>query len=231
MVQTGHTFDRDNFRDIAKDYALTPVKPTLDGEPGYEDHPSGFKAQNGYLDAGQVRKFAYWALFTGACGHTYGCHDIWQMWQPGRAPITSARTPWREALKLPGSTQVGYARALMESRPYFTRVPDQALLKEGPAERKAHVAVTSDRNADGQATFIMAYLPTAAPVVIDTGIIPDAQLAVWWFDPRTGTARKEGEMPNAKTFAPRPPTDGDWVLVLDAPSAKHPTPGMVPWRK
>ena len=82
MLQSGHERDRDNYHRIAADYARTPPKPCLDGEPGYEDHPSGFKVENGYLNDYDVRKFAYWALFAGAHGHTYGCHDIWQFFDP-----------------------------------------------------------------------------------------------------------------------------------------------------
>jgi hypothetical protein len=231
MVQTGHTFDRDNFRDIAHDYALMLAKPTLDGEPGYEDHPSGFKAANGYMTDRDARRFAYWAVFSGACGHTYGCHDIWQFLAPGRTPVTAARTPWREAINLPGAAQVGYLRALVESRPYFTRIPDQGLLQDGPPSPAAHVAVTSDRDAQGHATMIMAYLPTSAPATFATSGIRDAELTAWWFDPRSGTATASATVPNSGTYTTgAPPCAGDWVVVLEAPSAGYRPPGTVSWR-
>ena len=128
MCQTGHGFNHENYRRIAADYARKPVKPCLDAEPGYEDHPAEFDPKNGYLDAYETRKFAYWSVFAGACGHTYGCHDIWQFLGPGRKPITAARTPWREALNLPGAQQMKHLRALIESRPILIRVPDQGLI-------------------------------------------------------------------------------------------------------
>ena len=65
-----------------------------DGEPRYEDHPIDWKPANGWFDAADVRQAAYWAVLAGAAGHTYGDHNLWQMWQPGRAPVSSARTPW-----------------------------------------------------------------------------------------------------------------------------------------
>src|SRR5690606_24303358 len=86
MLQSGHTRDRDNDRMVGEDYARTPAKPCMDAEPGYEDHPNAFKQENGYLDEADVRKSAYWALLAGAHGHTYGCHDIWQFYAPGRDP-------------------------------------------------------------------------------------------------------------------------------------------------
>jgi len=226
MCQTGHTFNRDNYRSIALDYARQPVKPCLDGEPGYEDHPSGFKAENGYMDDAQTRRFAYWALFAGALGHTYGCHDIWQFWQEGRKAKTAARTPWKEALKLPGSAQVGYARALLESRPFFTRVPAQALLIKGPPPGPDYVAVTSDKDAQGKATYILAYLPKPSEIVLNTSVIADKNLRVCWFDPRKGQAHKADQVPNTGEFhAPVPPDQGDWVLVIDAASSDYPPPG------
>ena len=38
------------------------------------------------LDAADVRQAAYWALLSGAAGHVYGNHNVWQFWQPGREP-------------------------------------------------------------------------------------------------------------------------------------------------
>ena len=82
MVQTGHTLDRHNYTSVAAEYSRTPIKPVLDGEPGYENIPHAFNPKNPRLEAIHARRFCYWALFSGACGHTYGCNDIWQMWAP-----------------------------------------------------------------------------------------------------------------------------------------------------
>ncbi len=41
---------------IAHDYAFAPVKPCVDGEPGYEDHPNKFDAKNGYLNDYRVEQ-------------------------------------------------------------------------------------------------------------------------------------------------------------------------------
>ena len=66
MLQSGHDYNRENYKKIAADHARRPAKPCMDAEPGYEDHPAGFDRKNGYLDDHDVRKFAYWALFAGA---------------------------------------------------------------------------------------------------------------------------------------------------------------------
>ena len=62
------------------DYDRVPVKPVLDGEPVYEDHPVAFDAQQpGPLDREPTCGAPlYWDLFSGAFGHTYGHHSVWQ---------------------------------------------------------------------------------------------------------------------------------------------------------
>lgn len=129
MQQNGHAYDFDLWERIARDYARRPVKPVLDGEPIYEEHPIDFDREKyGTSEALHVRRAFYHEVFSGACGHTYGCHAVWQMWEPGRyAPVTGPVRSWRESLSLPGAYQVCYGRELIESRPFFRRIPDQAL--------------------------------------------------------------------------------------------------------
>jgi len=75
---------------------------------------------------------AWWAMLAGAAGHTYGCNDVWQFYDPKRAPaILEANTPWRKALEFPGARQMGVLRRLLESRPWTRLAPDAALIVEG----------------------------------------------------------------------------------------------------
>ena len=227
MCQTGHGFNHENFRRIIADYALKPVKPCLDAEPGYEDHPAEFNPRNGYLDAYEARKFAYWSVFAGACGHTYGCHDIWQFFAPGRQPITAARTPWREALLLPGSRQMKHLRTLIESRPMLVRVPDQELIAGDPGRGTDRIAAT--RADDG--SYAMIYASSGLPFTVVLEKLAGAELRSWWVDPRSGTARHDGVFARRGTREFRPPTQGqghDWVLVLDNASRGYASPGLRP---
>lgn len=80
MRQNGHVPEFTGRYDMTRvDYDRTPVKPVLDGEPIYEDHPVAFDAKRfGHSIAADVRRPLYWNLFTGAFGHTYGHHSVWQ---------------------------------------------------------------------------------------------------------------------------------------------------------
>lgn len=223
LSQTGHTRNAANYAFIERDYARLPVKPCLDGEPGYEDHPNGLHAENGWLGPHDARRSAYWAVFSGACGHTYGCHAVWQFWQPGRTPKNMPLTSWCDALQLPGANQMRHLRALMESKPYLTRIPDQALLLRQPKEAWLHVAVTSDRSPGAKnATTVMAYFPHNVEVALDTSVLAKPKLRVAWFDPRTGETHDLGVRDNGGELTIAPPAELhpiDWVLVLTAEGA------------
>ena len=215
MLQSGHSRDRDNYNMIAHDYNFAPTKPCVDGEPGYEDHPNKFNKDNGYLDENDVRKFAYWSLFAGACGHTYGCHDIWQFnGATNWPPVSSARTNWREALQLPGASQMQWARKLIESRPILERVPDQSLIASDNKNDGSHLAATRSKSGD----YAFIYSPIGEAFSVDLSKLSGEKLSGSWFDPRTGksTAIEAFARQGKKEFTP--PTKGtgnDWVLILD----------------
>ncbi len=222
LLQSGHNYDVPNYRMIAADYARTPVKPCMDGEPRYEDHPAGFKAERGYMNDFDVRQAAYWALFAGAHGHTYGCHDIWQMYAPGRRPISSARTPWYDALDLPGAWDMMHVRTLVESRPFLSRIPDQSVIAGDAGGGADHVRAA---RGDG---YVFVYIPTGGPVAVQAGKISGGRLKAWWYDPRRGVSFSAGEHPNEGTPTFTPPSRGrgnDWVLVIDDASRRFPPPG------
>lgn len=227
MLQSGHAArDIENYKSIGRDYALSPIKPTLDGEPRYEDHPVDWKPENGYFNDYDVRQAAYWALFAGAHGHTYGCHDIWQFYAPNRQPISSAHAFWYDALDLPGAAQMLYVRRLIESRPLLLRVPDQSILDGDVLAGADHQQAT--RAADG--SYLFVYTPTGRPVTVKMDKIAGAKVRASWYDPRTGAVTAIGDYGNRgiRTFTPSSQGRGnDWVLVLDDVSRHYAAPGTV----
>ena len=68
LAQSGHERKHlANDEIVTRDYDLQPVKPCLDGEPRYEDHPVNWRPQElGWFDDYDVRQAAYWAVFAGA---------------------------------------------------------------------------------------------------------------------------------------------------------------------
>ncbi len=228
MMQSGHGSGRSApvWEMIERDYALQPIKPTLDGEPNYEDHPINpwptWSLANGYYRDHDVRQQTYRSVFAGGCGVTYGHHAIWQFCGAHYSPINHADRLWTEALDRPGAMQIGYLRRLMESRPYFSRIPDQSILVDNPTERGSHMRAT--RDIEGR--YALIYTPLVQPITVTLDWVADAQARAWWYNPRTGGASLIGGFAACGTATFSPPFDGpDWVLVLDAVSAEFGRPG------
>jgi hypothetical protein len=220
MIQSGH-HERNsaNYRMIARDYGREPAKPCMDAESAYEDHPVNWKPDElGWFSDLEVRRPSYWGVFAGGHGLTYGCHDVWQMWAPGRAPIAWARRPWREALELPAASQMQHLKRLVLSRPFLDRIPDQSLIVGDPGDGADHAQAT--RAADGAYAFV--YFASRRSLRVDTAKLSGEALRAWWFDPRTGEA-SEAETASSPVFTP--PGEGDWVLVLDDASRSFEAPG------
>ncbi len=125
-----------------------------------------------------------------------------------------------------------HVRALFESRPFLSRIPDQALIApdSGGAAAGAvdpaldHAGATRDR--DGGYAFV--YLSAGSPVTVDLERLSGDTIRAQWYDPREGTATPAGECLRAGTRRFAPPTGGpgqDWVLVLDDAARGYPAVG------
>jgi hypothetical protein len=193
-----------NYMPVERDYALEPPKPTLDGEPAYE-YPPDAMPEKRPVGALQVRRNAYWAVFAGAFGHTYGTHPIWQMYDEGRKPLWDVVTPWHQALDLPGATQLVHLKRLMLSRPHLTRIPDQSVIVSEPPTGIDRIQVTRDGQlGHDDGTYIMAYFPRYQPVTLNTGRIAATTLRGWWYNPRTGQATRSARWPGTTQASSRP---------------------------
>ena len=232
MRQNGHdTSFTEGYAGTLEDYRRTPTKPIIDGEPIYEDHPVSFKpGENGHSVSADIRRPLYWDLFSGAFGHTYGHHSIWQMWQPGRDPINFPLMPWYEALDQPGSGQMQYGRWLLESRPSESRIPDDSVIVTDAIETAVPGAGRYRLKAtrDGEGAWAMVYTPSGRPFAVDLGKLSGDEVEAWWFNPRDGSAEAIGTFPREGQREFVPPAPGemlDWVLVLDDASKGYPAPG------
>ena len=232
MRQNGHSMSyTERYHMTAKDYALTPTKPVIDAEPIYEDHPINFNPdQNGHSTSADVRRPLYWNLFSGACGHTYGHHSVWQMWSPEREPVNRPLMPWYEAIDQSGSAQMVFGRLLMESRPFLTRIPDNSIIvtdkvaSSVPGAGSYQFVATRDQ----EGTYAMVYVPIGRKFSVRMDVIKGKDVAAWWFNPRNGKAELIGKYANIGTqpfLSPDPGENLDWILVLDDASKKYPAPG------
>ncbi len=230
MMQSGHGGGHDVtvWKMIERDRAITPVKPTLDAEPNYEDHPVNpwpkWDPATGFYDDYDVRKQLYRSVFAGACGVTYGHHSIWQFYSPREAVVNHAKMYWTEALDRPGAFDAGYLRMLMQSRPMQNRTPDQTIIAGQEGEKGQHIQAI--RGGDNSYAFV--YLPVGKQITIKTSFIKGNNIIAWWFNPRDAVATKIGNLYKKQTMDFTPPTTGmgnDWVLVIDDATQAYAEPG------
>ncbi|MFZ4506150.1 MAG: glycoside hydrolase family 140 protein, partial [Fimbriimonas sp.] len=232
MRQNGHNAAFTGRYDQTKvDYDRTPTKPVVDAEPIYEGHPVDFdQKKQGHSIASDVRRPLYWDLFSGAFGHTYGHHSVWQMFTPSRRPVNDPILPWTEAIDAPGAEQMQYGRWLIESRPFLTRIPDQDILVPDhirtlvPGSGRYHFAATRDE----EGTYAFVYAPVGRSFTVKMSVIKGPSVRAWWYNPRNGEATEIGTFPSEEDREFTPPNPGeylDWVLVLDDVAKGYGAPG------
>jgi hypothetical protein len=247
MVQTGHRILNRNYELIASDYARVPPKPVVDGESAYEgitDNLANYKPGVKLIQAEDVRRIAYCAVFAGAAGYTYGSQGIF-----GYESNSKSNSAWgptmtfREVLDRPAGKQMQYLRDLIESRPMLARIPDQALIVEDPMSTTERIQAC--RASDGSYIFVYSSTGRSFRLYLREQPILDTLTGkvgrAYWYDPRQGTSTLIGEFPKTEpgdrepdirwgdiTREFKPPSSGrgnDWVLVLDDASKNYPPPG------
>lgn len=193
--------EEDNWMYVDSTWAYQPMKPVLDAEPSYEDIPMGLHDKNEpRWQAADVRRYAYWSVFAGSCGHTYGHNAIMQMLKPGYptsyGDAGDVKT-WFQALHDPGFNQMKYLKCLMLSLPYLERVPDQTVVMENGEKYERLIAT---RGTD----YLLVYNYTSRPMKIDFTKISGAKKNVWWMNADTGALRYLGEYDSkVLTFQPQ----------------------------
>ena len=228
MVQSGHRrydqdtsakekrhFGPDNWKYMDYDYSLSPVKPTIDGEPSYEGIPHGLHdtTEIRWTDS-DVRRYGYWSVFSGAFGYTYGQNSVMQMHLASDSTSAyGSKELWSAAINAPGASQMIHLKNLMLSRPFLERVPDQSLVAGQNGEKYERVLATRGKN------YAFLYTYTGKDFSVNMGKIEGEKVKASWFSPRDGKITEVGEFDNKGTKEFNPPGDAkdgnDWVLILD----------------
>jgi len=217
MLQTGHG-DMESVVNVLKSVRAAverkPRMPVVNAEVNYEGI-MGRSFEN-------VQRLCCWhSLINGTAGHTYGANGIWQVNLPGKPFGPSPHgnswgdTPWRDAMQLSGSRQVGLAAQLWRRFKFweFERHPEW-LAPEQSAE------VWHCATCTGIPRRIrVCYLPfTWSPPVI-RALEPDVKYRAWYWDTRTGKVTDLGSVKpdnEGNWQAPKSPSVQDWLLVLEA---------------
>ncbi|MCG9893965.1 MAG: glycoside hydrolase family 140 protein [Fimbriimonadaceae bacterium] len=233
MWQTGHSSpEMDTAAKILQDRALDPRRPVFDGEPCYENIPimgGGWNPTGARFSAADVRRRAYRALLAGACGHTYGCNEIWMMHRHGEMQFLASNMDWRQAMHLPGANQMRHVRSLFASRPFLelehregiVKALDSNIYPDSNLQARHRWTPWPEEGADlirptaaAGKDYAFVYLPGGSPVRCDFGFLGE-QVRLSWFDPRHGTTSHAGVSPSLTDWIDPPAVGQDWVLIAD----------------
>ena len=189
--------EEDNWMYVDSTWAYRPIKPVLDDEPIYEGIPQGLHdADEPLWQACDVRRYAYWSVFAGSCGHTYGHSAIMQFYKEGYPPAYHNKITWVEALRAPGFHQTKYLSRLMLAFPYFERVPDQSIILDNGTQYDRLIATRGE-------DYLLVYDYTSRDMHLDLRKISGERKDVWWMDAETGNLTYLGQYEN-KTYVFRP---------------------------
>jgi hypothetical protein len=144
--------------------------------------------------------------------------------------VNNPLIPWEQAVDQPGARQMQYARALLESRPFLTRLPADDVIVPARVPTSVPGAgryrFVATRDTDG--TYAMVYAPVGRAFTVRMDVIKGSQVRAWWFNPRDGSATLIGTFPaiGQREFVPPNPGEMlDWVLVLDDVAKGYQAPG------
>ena len=176
--------EEDNWMYVDSTWAYKPIKPVLDDEPSYEDIPKGLHdANEARWQDYDVRRYAYWSVFGGSCGHTYGHNAIMQMLKPGYPTgygSDGTVKAWYQGLEDPGYNQMQYLSDLMLSFPYFERIPDQSIIVGKNGMKYDRLIATRGKD------YLMVFNYNSNVMKIDLRKISGKKKLLWWFNPSDG---------------------------------------------
>lgn len=209
------------YAQVLADYDRPDAPPTFLVEANYE-----FEHNAADLGTPQIlRRQEYWTMLSGAAGQLYGNGYTWPF-----------RSGWQNKLDTKGSAQIAHLIALLAPsaprtpRQWWNLVPDQnhsvVVAGNGTFSSTGSLGasdyLTAGRTPDG--ALVLAYLPTVRTITVEMAKLGGPADASW-FDPSNGTSHPIAGSPfqNLGRRILTPPGnnadgDGDWVLVLEAPS-------------
>lgn len=206
-----------------------PAKPFVEGESLYEFCSTLEENGTRLCTANMVRRVAYTAIQSGACGYTYGAQGIWDnVWETPETPdpfnvFNRFGIPWYKAVDGIGAVQMGLMRQFYEAEHFeeMIPIPVASISPFGVSSGEDTAPTMFDplAMANSSRSRILIYYNEHTRGGCRISGIKDETYTASWFDPRTGTRSQAAErfVPiNGQWDAPARPHGGDWMLVVFA---------------
>jgi hypothetical protein len=185
--------------------------PVINGEVCYEGIQEASRQE--------IQRFMFWScVLGGAAGHTYGANGIWQVNTPeqpfGASPHGRSwgDTPWQTASRLPGSGQLGLAKALLEKYQWWKMEPHPEWMEtHGTPEN-----YMQPYGAGIPGELRVFYLPRTGSVKKVKGLESGVRYQAFWWNPVNAKQTVIESVPDSggDWQPPPPPIFQDYVLVL-----------------
>ncbi len=187
-----------------RSYTASPVMPTFLFETNYENEHNA--------NALKIRAQMYWGWLCSVAGQQFGNLPIWRFGEG-----------WQEAMQWQGSYDASLMKRLVDSRKWYTLVPDylHKAVFEGYGSKEAYVAAALSENGE----TLIAYLPVGTTIGVDLSVVSGNRIVASWFNPRNGLAQKAGEYTQKGRMQFTAPDAKDWVLVVDDAAQDFGFPG------
>ena len=211
-ADTVYRYQPDLWRPLQANYGRRPVRPFVLIESTYE----------GEHDAKpeQIRRQAWWAMLSGACGQFFGNNPLWHFDGPG---LFKTEVTWQQTLDSTGSRDMARLGAFFARRPWHRLQPDLENQLATSARGEGTRFISAARTPDG--TLALLYLPAdgqiSREVTLDLSRFP-GPVTAHWFNPAKEDALLPHDrvLPNRERQTLRTPGDNgtgvnDWVLVLE----------------
>lgn len=186
-------------------------KPTIDSEAWYENNKD-FCGANAF----NIRRRAYFTIFAGAFGHSYGAGGIWD----GLSAKDTCSGSASDAIDYHGARDMGYISEFLHKLGdnFLSLRPNQSVIVTGNSDNyDTHIqaAISADKS------FALIYSASDAPYTVDKAKLSHSSRVYSWYNPRTNTFQKANKLQSlgkSKTPTFDPPGElgagNDWILII-----------------
>lgn len=206
-------FGEDNWKYVERDLKSGINKPILDGEPSYEDIPQGLHGfDEPKWQAKDIRRYAYWSVFQGACGHTYGSNAVMQFYSESVSdPGYNVSEYWSDAIKSPGAMHMKHMYNLMNMFDFQNANHSDKIVSNEGYSKHDRITCLCGKG------FTLIYNYTGREFSIDIQELGFSPNWYKWYDPTSGKFANCGFDINKSGDIKTPPNslgETDMVLVL-----------------
>ncbi|OGG11393.1 hypothetical protein A2Z00_00475 [Candidatus Gottesmanbacteria bacterium RBG_13_45_10] len=203
-IQSGHTKSNAGFM-IEAARRGSKTHPFVNLEPWYE----GILGNFGPSD----QRYAFWtSVLSGAKGHTYGAHGIWQLANHDNFMNHWGNSDWQEAIRYEGAKQIGLAKQWVMNIPWWKLTPKNQILT--PKTETIHPFEPIIAHIHNQ--YVLVYLPQGRKHTHYTlsNFSIHHTYTVTYISPITMHSQREETFTNQQSYTVQAPLSKDWLVCI-----------------